>query len=1036
MSSAPAPVRDKLVWVFNCADAFIGNPKWLFLYITKFRPDIEAVWLTNTESTVAQIRKLGYRAETFKSRKGIAVQRRAGVWVVNQVKEQIPANLTGVVLLNLWHGVGVKSIERGMNEGYLRERIARKYIRNNQAYHDTQLFLVTSPEMEKHFTKYIGLSEDRVIRGGYPQNVYTRLHGEVSTFDHDLLRRKGLPAGTRVAIYSPTPRRTSNKEFLNQALPDIPRLLETLRRENILLILKMHPHLTSDATFSKLREAYGHEPNLMFWDNTEDVYEVFHQIDIAVVDYSSILYDMLDAGVTKVVRYIFDYHDGNAVLEPGVDYLGLSCGAVAADFDQLLERLGEDLTVAAEDLAPLNDYFWAYSDDKTFDTIVDKALSFEPKQTPLPTLYSYDVFDTLIHRKVVEPRGIFYAVMQQMQESSIHFPGFLEDRFPELREQAESNVRENRRKRPELRASGDLEITLADIYDRLADLYDLTAEQRALLMQWEQDVEISNVLPNVDRIAEVKELLDAGETVVLLSDMYLPKSTLTTMLAAADPALATVPLYLSNEHKAQKSTRRLYLTVYEDLGYDFAGWQHVGDNRLADIRSARQLGIQARKVRKPSLGRYGLNLVSSLHSYDGFLVAGMMQRFKEPEPEAQFAYRYASLYLVPYVDWVLDDAVKRNYKTLYFISRDGHFMKPIADALIAERGLDLRTKYIYGSRKSWRLASQIDGIDEDTFTIYGTFAGARSVTALAEAARMSVEDLLTMFPSMRKARNGRFSAEELTAYLAEMQASTAFREYLAGNAVADRDLAVRYFQQEIDFDEPFSVVEYWGRGYTQDCMVRLVAKAAGRELAVPFYYARSIYLSEGLSVRHNFTSGSYSLLLIESIFANLPYGTVEGYRLDGDTVVPVTSPREHDETLKAALEVHLPTFARDFGREAFLDRSRVRRELFRYGFEDFKENEADPVYVNRVGHLRDAVSLSGDEREFAPALTPRLYVDYVRGTPLTSITRSVTISIRRSTGMGKYLFLVHRKFALPVRTTPPGHKRRPNTKRWQRDRNP
>lgn len=1036
MSSPTAPTRDKNVWVFNCADAFIGNPKWLFLYVTKFRPDIEAVWLTNTESTVAQIRKLGYKAETFKSRKGIAVQRRAGVWVVNQVKEQIPANLTGVVLLNLWHGVGVKSIERGMNEGYLRERIARKYIRNNQAYHDTQLFLVTSPEMEKHFTKYIGLSEDRIIRAGYPQNVYTRLHGEVSTFDHDLLKRKGLPSGTRVAIYSPTPRRTSNKEFLNQALPDIPRLLETLRRENILLILKMHPHLTSDATFRSLRETYGHEPNLMFWDNSEDVYEVFHQIDIAVVDYSSILYDMLDAGVGKVVRYIFDYEDGNAVIEPGVDYLGLSCGAIASDFDQLLVRLGEDLTVGDADLAKLNDYFWAYSDDKSFDSIVEKALSFETKETPLKTLYSYDVFDTLIHRKVVEPRGIFYAVMQQMQESPLHFPGFLEDRFPELREQAESNVRENRRKRPELRASGELEITLADIYDRLADLYDLSPEQRDLLMQWEQEVEISNVLPNVDRIAEVKELLDAGETVVLLSDMYLPKATLTTMLAAADPVLATIPLYLSNEHQAQKTTRRLYLTVYEDLGYDFAKWQHVGDNRLADIRSARQMGISARKVPKPSFGRYGQNLVRSLHSYDGFLVAGMMNRFKNPVPEAQFAYKYASLYLVPYVDWVLDNALARGYKTLYFISRDGHFMKPIADGLIAERGLDLRTKYIYGSRKSWRLASQIDGIDDDTFTIYGTFAGARTLGALAEAARLSVDELVAMFPGMAKHRKGRFSAEELNGYLTEMQGSAPLRAHLADNAAADRDLAVRYFQQEIDFDEPFAVVEYWGRGYTQDCMVRLVAQAAGRELPVPFYYARSIYLSEGLSVRHNFTSGSYSLLLIESIFANLPYGTVEGYRQDGSTVVPVTSPREHDAALKDALEEHLPTFARDFGREAFLDRERVRRELFRYGFMDFKENEADPVYVRRVGHLRDAVSLSGEEREFAPALTPRLYVDYLRGTPLTTITRSVTISIRRSRGIGRYLFLVHRKFALPVSTTQPGHQRKPGTKRWRRDRLP
>lgn len=126
------PTRDKRVWMFNSGDTFAGNPKWLFVYVTKFRPDITAYWLCETEKTANYVRRLGYEALTFKDPRAAQLQRLTGVYVVNQVKEHIPKELRAAVFLNLWHGVGVKGIERAMNPGYLQERIAKKYIRHNQ----------------------------------------------------------------------------------------------------------------------------------------------------------------------------------------------------------------------------------------------------------------------------------------------------------------------------------------------------------------------------------------------------------------------------------------------------------------------------------------------------------------------------------------------------------------------------------------------------------------------------------------------------------------------------------------------------------------------------------------------------------------------------------------------------------------------------------------------------------------------------------------------------------------------------------------
>lgn len=89
--------------------------------------------------------------------------KQAGVYVVEMCKEIFQPELDGITVLNLWHGVGCKSIERKVNSGFLRERIARKYIQNNDMLRNNQLFLVTSEVMEKHFKVQCGIDDDKVI---------------------------------------------------------------------------------------------------------------------------------------------------------------------------------------------------------------------------------------------------------------------------------------------------------------------------------------------------------------------------------------------------------------------------------------------------------------------------------------------------------------------------------------------------------------------------------------------------------------------------------------------------------------------------------------------------------------------------------------------------------------------------------------------------------------------------------------------------------------------------------------------------------
>lgn len=1002
-------MRDRRVWLFNSAD-FSGNPKWLFTFVTRFRPDIEAYWITDSPQIARRVRDLGFQAVGFKGERSQRLQARAGVFVVNQVKERIPEAMRGIVLLNLWHGVGVKRVEREMSTGLLLPRIAAKYIRNNKAYRDTQLFLVTSEMMEEHFERQIGFSEDQIIRGGYPQNIYPRLHGPIASYDHDLLGAKGLAPDTRIVLYAPTYRLSGNSGFMLRALPDLDLVVEALERNNQLLILKMHPQLLGDRAFVELRARYGHHPRLLFWDNALDVYEVFGQIDTAIIDYSSIHYDLIAAGVDSFIRYAYDL-DSPAALEPGFDYLDFSCGTLVEGFDELLVALGSDNRVPDARLEELRRRFWSYDDDETLERIVEHALAYEIRDEQLPTLYSFDVFDTLIHRRAVAPVAIFHAVRQEIQRAGAEFPAYLAQRFVEIRQQSEAAVREGRRKDPMLADSNEFEITFAAIYERIARLFGLDARQTEQLMNWEIEYELSNVLPSPERIARVRELVEAGERVVLISDMYLPREVIRRLLEAADPLLARLPIYLSSELGVQKSTKALYVRAFIELGYDFAEWIHTGDNAHADVKMAAQLGIRTVALETPSFDEFERSLVQTVGSYDGYLLAGMIRerRLADPSAEELFSYRTVALYLVPYVLWVLKDALERGYQTLYFVSRDGHLLRGIADACIASLGLDVRTRYIYGSRRAWRLASQLDGIDDDTFAPHGSFGGIRSFDGLVEAARLPERELLELFPEFAQyRRRSGFDVHEAAAIVESLRASSEYRTRLAAVADRDRQLVTAYLEQEIDFEESFAFVEYWGRGYTQDCLVRLF-DAMGVQGGAPFYYARSIYPSKESAERHNYTSASYSLLLIEAIFANLPYGTTEGYERVGGTVRPVTSARAHDAVLLDAMERMLPQFAEDLLALPTLQLPQLARDLFRFGFEHFRTRPTFPDYLTLIAPLRDAVELGGAEREFAPKLRVRDFVAFIRGTPLAEITRSFPISARRSNGLAPALFELQRK---------------------------
>ena len=116
------------IWLFNSAGLFTGNVKYLFLYITNYRPDIFACYISGDQKNVDYIKSLGFNACHFKSKEGVQLLNAAGVYVNEHCKEHYPKELLNTKILNLYHGVGLKQIERKSDNDYLLKRLAKKYI--------------------------------------------------------------------------------------------------------------------------------------------------------------------------------------------------------------------------------------------------------------------------------------------------------------------------------------------------------------------------------------------------------------------------------------------------------------------------------------------------------------------------------------------------------------------------------------------------------------------------------------------------------------------------------------------------------------------------------------------------------------------------------------------------------------------------------------------------------------------------------------------------------------------------------------------
>ncbi|MGQ9659606.1 MAG: HAD family hydrolase [Thermochromatium sp.] len=515
-------------------------------------------------------------------------------------------------------------------------------------------------------------------------------------------------------------------------------------------------------------------------------------------------------------------------------------------------------------------------------------------------VFSYSIFDTLVTYRTATARGVLCALQHALHlRNDLGLPRHLVEEWLEIRTTADHAARyQEGLQQPAA-------IRLDAIYDRIARRYpELDPALIHALRQLELTLTAELLIGIPENIARVHRLLDAGERVVLISDTEFSAAEVRELLAGIDARLAECPCYVSSDLGQTKRSGELFRYVLQTEGIAPGQLVHLGDDVRADWRMPRALGILAELYR----GAWLSEIEQAYQVEDSLffqLVAGVSKTYRIQHPEATPPALLGATLAAPlfygFIRDVLDQACQRGLRRLYFIARDGMIFLRLARAIARERGLDLELRYLYGSRRAFRLASVFEITPREQRWLAERIPKL-SLAMLAERIAMTGEQLHALLPAALRARvsdlNASIPEPLIWDILKHFATIPALRETILANAQHAREQLIAYLEQEGFFESgPVGTVDIGWMGGSQDALYKIAASHQP-EIEIHGFYFGLFHYSPYTSARNRKTAYAIRpnhvedniVALHTELLAQADHGQTVGYERQPDgRVVPKLS---------------------------------------------------------------------------------------------------------------------------------------------------
>ncbi len=457
------------------------------------------------------------------------------------------------------------------------------------------------------------------------------------------------------------------------------------------------------------------------------------------------------------------------------------------------------------------------------------------------TNYSFDIFDTLISRKFANDKGIFVSLREKLKEiRDLEFPIYFIDEFVNLRIRAQKLAHEK---------SSYPEITLEEIYSALGSEHpEIKDKQLFQLQELEESLEIENCYSIPENVSKVIELLELGNKVLLISDMYLSKTIILQMLEKANPRLSSLPLYLSSELKIRKSDGTLYRHVCNDQKIIPLSLIHKGDNFHSDCIMAERSGVKSVFYKDSILSQVEKSYFKEEQNTFLQLVVGASKQTRLEGYNLKPSYRLGASFMGPmfygFVYNLLKQAVSEGIKHIYFLARDGYLLKIIAEEIITCFQFDVEIHYLYTSRQATYFASIFRVTTQCFDWIFQEMDNIITFNRVAKRLHFEVDILINYLDSDLKKSivshgfDNRLTLNHINLLKNALLNNSSLKTKIESEAAIYRKTVIGYFEQEgLLKNERVGFVDIGWRGTLQDTIHKILKSKKPNFKLTSYYFA-------------------------------------------------------------------------------------------------------------------------------------------------------------------------------------------------------
>ncbi|WP_251546308.1 MULTISPECIES: HAD hydrolase-like protein [Pumilibacter] len=221
----------------------------------------------------------------------------------------------------------------------------------------------------------------------------------------------------------------------------------------------------------------------------------------------------------------------------------------------------------------------------------------------------------------------------------------------------------------------------------------------------EEEIECESQYPNIKIIDFLRQAKLSGKRVYLVSDFYLGKDSYSKFFEKLGINDLFDKIYISCDCKASKANGSLYRFIMEQetiAAYDII---MIGDTKSSDYLVPKQMGISVKYIPNKQQKKMYKNQVKQSNKKRAIRISNKRSSWSN--------YSY-SLYL--FCDRLYVECKQKNVNKLFFLAREGKFLKLLFDRYLQTKKDGISTAYLYVSRNSTFIASMQD-LSAETFDV-------------------------------------------------------------------------------------------------------------------------------------------------------------------------------------------------------------------------------------------------------------------------------------------------------------------------------